>query len=76
MNGVPVEEVNSSKYLGYTFTKDGRCIGIRISRRGVMANLNRIWYRNVISLITMYRRYKSIVVLFPSVLLPNVDFDC
>ena len=65
MNGDPLEEVTSFKYLGATLSKDGTCtaeIRIRInSATAAMARLNRVWKSNI-RFHTKFLLYKSLVV--------------
>jgi hypothetical protein len=65
MNGEPLEEVTSFKYLGVTLSKDGTCIAeirIRIATAtAAMARLNRVWKSNI-SFQTKFKLFRSLVV--------------
>ena len=61
MNGEPLEEVNSFKYLGATLTKDGTStseVRIRIGMASsAMTSLERIWKSNI-SFKSKYKLYR------------------
>ena len=65
MNGEPLEEVSSFKYLGATLTEDGTCtaeIRMRIvTATAAMARLSRV-RKSDISFHTRFKLYKSLVV--------------
>ena len=65
MNGHPLDEVTSFKYLGATLSKDVTCraeIRIRIATAtAVMARLNRVWKSNI-SFQTKFQLFRSLVV--------------
>ena len=65
INGEPLGEVSSFKYLGATLSEDGTCtaeIRIRIvTATAAMARLSRVWKSNI-SFHTRFKLYKSLVV--------------
>ena len=69
MNGLKLEEVTSVEYLGAAMCKDCTCLAevcIRIaSAMAAMARLNRIWWCNIISSTSKFKRYKSLCYLHP-----------
>ena len=66
MNGHQLEEVDAFKYLGSTFTKDGRSSADIKTRIGIatsaMARLDNIWKSRDISFQTKVKLYKSLVL--------------
>ncbi|XP_070177895.1 uncharacterized protein [Littorina saxatilis] len=68
MNGEPLEEVSSFKYLRATLSKDGTCTAemrIRIATAtAAMARLNRVW-KSSISFQTKVKLFKLLVVSIP-----------
>ena len=65
MNGEPLEEVTSFKYLGATLSKDGTCtaeVRIRIAiATAAMARLARVWKSNI-GFPTKFKLFRSLVI--------------